>query len=102
MLSTTVVVREAGTGAAILVRLKNISLSGCYLETPRQIRVGTRIRVILQTSGIHADLWAIVQRCGDAGVGVRFTNGATVEDWKCLEYLIRELRDNALAKNAAP
>jgi len=93
--------REAGTGATVLVKLKNISLSGCYLETPRQISPHTRIRVVLQTSDIHADLWAVVQRCDATGIGVKFTSGATVEDWKRLEGLIRELQASARANAAS-
>jgi len=99
-LAATVMVREAGTGAAVLVKLKNISLSGCYLETPRQIAEHSRIRVVLQTSDIHADLWAVVQRCDAAGIGVRFTSGATVEDWKRLESLIKELQEAVFPSRA--
>jgi hypothetical protein len=97
-LTATVMVREEGTGAAILVKLKNISLSGCYLETPRRISEHSRIRVVLQASDVHADLWAVVQRCDEKGVGVRFSSGATVEDWKRLETLIRKLEDAAPAR----
>jgi hypothetical protein len=100
-LSATVMVREAGSGATVLVKLKNISLSGCYLETPREIAPHTRIRVILQTSDIHADLWAVVQRSDATGLGVKFTSGATVEDWKRLESLIRELQDGSQASAAS-
>jgi hypothetical protein len=99
-LAATVMVREAGTGATVLVKLKNISLSGCYLETPRRIDEHARIRVVLQTSDIHADLWAVVQRRDASGIGVRFTSGATVEDWKRLESLIKELQESALESRA--
>jgi PilZ domain len=99
-LTTTVMLREA-SGAAVLARLKNISLSGCYLETPRQIAEGTRVRVVLQTTGLRADLWANVRRRDETGVGLQFTNGATVEDWKRLELLIARLQDAAPVKSAA-
>jgi hypothetical protein len=91
-LATTVMVREAATDAAILAQLKNISLSGCYLETPRQIPEGARVRIVLQTAGIRADVWGVVRRRDTAGVGLQFTNGATVEDWKRLESLLKELQ----------
>jgi len=100
-LSTTVVVREAVTEAAVLAQLKNISLSGCYLETPRQIDEGVRVRVVLQTAGIRADVWGVVRRRDATGVGVQFTHGATVEDWKRLESLIVELRASIPPKSAA-
>jgi hypothetical protein len=99
-LTTTVMLREA-SGAAVLARLKNISLSGCYLETPRQIPEGARVRVVLQTTGLRADLWAIVRRRDRTGVGLQFTNGATVEDWKRLELLIAPLQDAAPVTSAA-
>ena len=90
------------TGAAILAQLKNISLSGCYLETPREIKEDSRVRVVLQTGNIHADVWGVVRRRDGAGVGIRFTNGATVEDWKRLEALIEELQASVPARAAAP
>jgi hypothetical protein len=91
-LTTTVMVREASDGAAVLAQLKNISLSGCYLETPRPVAVGARVRVVLQAPDIRADLWGTVRRRDATGVGIQFTNGATVEDWKRLESLITKLQ----------
>ena len=101
VLSTTVVVRETGTGAAILAQLKNLSLSGCYLETPRSIPTGARVRVALQTSHVHADVWGVVRRRDEHGVGIQFTNGSTVEDWKRLESLIKDLEATAQPGSAA-
>jgi hypothetical protein len=100
-LATTVVVRETANGAAALAKLKNISLSGCYLETPREIPQQSRVRVVLQTADIRADLWGIVQRRDETGIGIRFTNGSTVEDWKALELLIQELEGKIPAKRSA-
>jgi hypothetical protein len=100
-LAATVVLREPANGAAVLAKLKNISLSGCYLETPRQIPENARVRVVLQTADIRADLWGVVQRRDQIGLGIRFTNGATVEDWKALELLIEELQEKAPAKAAS-
>jgi hypothetical protein len=99
-LAATVMVREAGTGAAVLAKLANISLSGCYLETPRKIPESARVRVVLQPSDIHADLWGVVQRCDATGLGI-ITNGTTVEDWKRLESLIKELQDAVPPKSTA-
>ena len=98
LLTTTVMVREA-SGAATLAQLKNISLSGCYLQTPRQILEGARVRVVLQTSNIRADLAGTVRRRDTTGLGIQFINGATVEDWKRLESLIAELQDSAPDRN---
>jgi hypothetical protein len=95
----TVMVREA-TGAAILAQLKNISLSGCYLQTPRDIKEDSRVRVVLKTADLHADVWGVVRRRDGAGLGIRFTNGATVEDWKRLEALIEELQASVPARAA--
>ena len=95
-LTTTVMVREA-SGAAVLAQLKNISLSGCYVQTPRLISEGARVRVVLQTSDLRADLSGTVRRRDANGLGIQFVNGATVEDWKRLEALIAELQDSAPA-----
>jgi len=90
-LAATVMVREA-SGAAVLAQLRNISLSGCYLETPRQIPDHARVRVALHIGEIHADVWGIVRRRDAGGLGIQFTNGTTVEDWKRLESFIRKLQ----------
>jgi len=100
-LATTVMVREAATDAAVLAQLKNISLSGCYLETPRQIPEGARVRVVLQTAGIRADVWGVVRRRDANGVGLQFTNGASVEDWKRLESLIKQLQATIVPTSVA-
>jgi len=97
-LTTTVMVREA-TGAAVLAQLKNISLSGCYLETPRPIPEGARVRVVLQTSDLRADLSGTVRRRDAKGIGIQFINGATIEDWKRLESLITDLQDSVPDRN---
>jgi hypothetical protein len=100
-LATTVMVREAATDAAVLAQLKNISLSGCYLETPRHIPDGARVRVVLQTAGIRADVWGVVRRRDAAGVGLQFINGATVEDWKRLESLVKQLQASIPPRSAS-
>lgn len=100
-LAATVMLREAGTGAAVLARLGNISLSGCYVETPRPVPEKSRIQLVLQTADIQASLWGVVQRRDASGLGIRFTNGTTVEDWKRLECLIEELQATVPPKSAA-
>jgi hypothetical protein len=99
--ASTVMMREASTDAAVLVQLRNISLSGCYLETPRPVPAGARVRVVLQLAGIRADVWGIVSRRDEKGLGVQFTNGATVEDWKRLESFIKGLQGTVPPMNAA-
>jgi hypothetical protein len=100
-LAATVMMREAATHAAVLVQLRNISLSGCYLETPRQIAPGGRVRIILQLAEIRADVWGVVSRRDDKGLGIQFTNGATVEDWKRLQSFITELQASVPPMRAA-
>ena len=89
------------SGEAVLAQLKNISLSGCYLETPREIKEDARVRVVLQTANMSADVWGVVKRRDSQGLGIRFTNGASVEDWKRLEALIEDLQAAAPARAAA-
>lgn len=100
-LTDTVIVRETAHGPAVLVQLRNISLSGCYLETPRPIAEGARIRIILQSAHVRADIWGVVRRRDADGLGVQFTNGTTVEDWKRLEAFIKQLHRSPDAKAAA-
>jgi PilZ domain len=100
-LATTVMVRESRTGAALLTQLRNISLSGCYLETPREMPQNGRVQVVLQAAGLHAEIWGVVRRRDATGIGVQFTYGATVEDWKRLESLIKYLEAQAPATAAA-
>jgi len=101
VLNTTVMVRDLNSGEAILAQLKNMSLSGCYLETPREIVDGARVRVVLQMGDFRADLCGNVRRRDDKGLGIQFTNGATVEDWKRLELLIAKLEESRSATSAA-
>ena len=96
----TVMLRETN-GEVSLARLKNISLSGCYLETARVIQEDARVRVVLQTTNMNADVWGIVKRRDAQGLGIRFTNGATVEDWKRLEALIEDLQASVPARAAS-
>ncbi len=98
--ATTVLLRES-SGETTLAKLKNISLSGCYVETPREIKEDTRVRVVLQAAHIHADVWGVVRRRDGAGMGIRFTNGATVEDWKRLEALIEDWQASVSARAAS-
>jgi PilZ domain len=100
-LAITVMVRESGTDAGVLAGLKNISLSGCYLETPREIPENARVRVVMQLADIRADVWGVVRRRDTKGLGIQFTNGTTVEDWKRLESLIKQLQTTAPLKSAA-
>lgn len=100
-LATTVMVRESGTGAAVLAQLKNISLSGCYLETPRQIPENSRVRVVLHLDDIRADVWGVIKRQDANGLGIQFTNGTAVEDWKRLESLIKQLQSTNPPRSAA-
>jgi hypothetical protein len=100
-LNATVIVRESAHAPAVLVELRNISLSGCYLETPRPIAEGARIRIVLQSEKIRADLWGVVRRRDVNGIGVQFTNGAEVEDWKRLESLIKELQGTSLSRGTS-
>ncbi|MFZ0286222.1 MAG: PilZ domain-containing protein [Terriglobales bacterium] len=96
----TVTVSES-SGSATPAQLKNISLSGCYVETPREIKENTRVRVVLQTANMNADVWGVVKRRDTQGLGIRFTNGAAVEDWKRLEALIDDLQASAPARAAS-
>lgn len=99
-LAATVIVRETAHGPAVLVQLRNISLSGCYLETPRPIAEGARIRIILEAPKIRADVWGVVRRRDATGLGVQFMNGTTVEDWKRLEAFIKQMHGGPEARPA--
>jgi hypothetical protein len=85
-------VRDAKGQAGVRAKFRNVSLSGCFLETEMPLPENTRVRVLMKALNLHADVWGIVRRCEPAvGMGVQFTNGNTVEDWKRLEQLIEKL-----------
>jgi hypothetical protein len=90
-LATMVEIRAASLRGTVLAQLGNISLSGCYVHTPQSLAEHTRVRVILQTGARKADLWGVVRRQDQNGLGIQFTNGTTVEDWKSLEAIILQL-----------
>jgi PilZ domain len=91
-LTTVVMVRESKTGAAILAQMRNISFSGCYLETAGKLPQNGKVEVMLQAYGIGADIWGVVRRRDATGVGIQFSHGATAEDWNCLQLLVGNLQ----------
>jgi PilZ domain len=101
-LTSVVMLRESRTGAAVLAQLRNISLSGCYLETPRQVPPNGRVQVVLQTCDHRAHIWGVVRRRDATGIGIQFTHGATVEDWKRLHSLIQDLQSTNSGANSQP
>ena len=90
-LAAHVELRPPGATTVVVAALRNISLSGCYLQSPSAIAANTRLRVLLHTDELRAELWGVVRRHDADGMGIQFTNGVTVEDWKHLENLIAAL-----------
>ncbi len=99
-LATTVEIRAASLRGTVLAQLDNISLSGCYVQTPQALAEHTRVRVIVQTGPRKADLWGVIRRQDQNGLGIQFTNGTTVEDWKSLESIIEQLQSKKQATSA--
>ncbi|HZR32738.1 MAG TPA: PilZ domain-containing protein [Terriglobales bacterium] len=91
-LAANVELQPPDASAAVSATLRNISLSGCYLQGPTAIPENTRLRILLNTADLRADLWGVVRRRDADGIGIQFTNGVTVEDWKHLEHLVAALR----------
>jgi hypothetical protein len=91
-LATTVEIRSSSLRGVVLAQLGNISLSGCYVHTPQNLAEHTRVRLILQTGSLKADLWGVIRRQDQNGLGIQFTNGTTVEDWKSLESIVEQLQ----------
>lgn len=81
--------------------LQNISLSGCYVCTTRSVPQHTRVRIALQTGTVKANVWGTVCRQDENGLGIQFTNGSTVEDWKALETVIHQLASSIFPKSQA-
>jgi hypothetical protein len=75
----------------VLAQLHDISLSGCYVRTPQVIAEHTRVRIVLQAGTLRADLWGVIRRQDQNGLGIQFTNGTSVEDWKSLQTIIQQL-----------
>jgi hypothetical protein len=62
--------------------LDNISLGGCYVHTPQKLAEHSRVRIVLHSNSLKAELWGVIPRQDWNGLGIQFTNGTTVEDWK--------------------
>ena len=91
-LSAEVEVYDARCKTVGQARFRNVSLSGCFIETDFSLPKNTRIRLLMRMPQLRADVWGVVKRCDPGvGIGVQFTNGNTVEDWKHLEKLIAKL-----------
>jgi hypothetical protein len=99
-LATTVELRATTLRGTVLAQLDNISLSGCYVHTPQSLPEHTRVRVILHNGSRKADLWGVIRRQDQDGLGIQFTNGTTVEDWKSLESIIEQLQTKKQATSA--
>ncbi|HEV2117206.1 MAG TPA: PilZ domain-containing protein [Terriglobales bacterium] len=99
-LATTVEIRASGLPGTVLAQLSNISLSGCYVSTPQKLAEHTRVRIVLHSGSLKAELWGIIQRQDRDGLGIRFSNGTTVEDWKALESIIEHLQTKKQATSA--
>ena len=99
-LATTVELRAASLRGTVLAQLGNVSLSGCYVHTPQSLAEHTRVRVILHNGSRKADLWGVIRRQDQNGLGIQFTNGTTVEDWKALEAIIEQLQTKKQATSA--
>ncbi|HLX76321.1 MAG TPA: PilZ domain-containing protein [Terriglobales bacterium] len=90
-LAATVEIRASVLKGTVLAQLGNVSLSGCYVNTPQNLPEHTRVRVVLHTGSLKAELWGVIRRQDQNGLGIQFTNGTTVEDWKSLESIIHQL-----------
>ena len=99
-LATMVEIRATSLRGTVLAQLDNISLSGCYVHTPQSLAEHTRVRVIVQAGSRKADLWGVIRRQDQNGLGIQFTNGTTVEDWKSLEDIIEQLQTKKQATSA--
>jgi PilZ domain-containing protein len=99
-MAATVELRSANLRGVVLAQLGNVSLSGCYVHTPQSLAEHTRVRVILQAGSRKADLWGVIRRQDQNGLGIQFTNGTTVEDWKALETIIEQLQTKKQATSA--
>lgn len=90
-LAATVEIRASALKGTVLAQLSNVSLSGCYVNTPQSLPEHTRVRIVLHTGSLKAELWGVIRRQDQNGLGIQFTNGTTVEDWKSLESIIHRL-----------
>src|SRR5579864_9771188 len=99
-LAATVEIRASVLKGTVLAQLGNVSLSGCYVNTPQNLPEHTRVRVVLHTGSLKAELWGVIRRQDQNGLGIQFTNGTTVEDWKSLEAIIEQLQTKKQAMSA--
>ncbi len=57
--------------------------------------------MVFQLAEIRADVWGVVRRRDEKGLGIQFTNGANIEDWKHLEAFIKGLHGTVPPMKAA-
>jgi hypothetical protein len=72
--------------------LVDLSLGGCYIQTPSPLPVNTRTRLLLKLAGEEIQMWGAVRTCHrDVGMGIEFTDALTESDADLLKLLVKRL-----------
>jgi len=86
----------AGTWKPVEVRVLNLSLGGCYVETNWPCEVGTRLEVLLRVNGLPFRSMGVVRAVyGSSGLGVEFI-GLSALRQRQLQDLLVELEERTL------
>ncbi len=92
--------RIAGIWKPVEVRVLNLSLGGCYVETDWPSDVGTRLEVLLRVNGLPFRSMGVVRAVyGSSGVGVEFIGMSAVRQRQLRDLLV-ELEERSVKEEA--
>jgi PilZ domain len=90
-LIASVEVVESQSDTHLRARISNLSLVGCYLDTTKQLPVGTEIRLnIVHNDATFSALGVVTHSQPNTGMGIRFTD-VPLDQHAILEQWLAEL-----------
>jgi PilZ domain-containing protein len=96
-------VRRPFADGGLRAYLGDISLTGCYIQTPEPVRVQSPLRLLMKIADIELDYRGVVRTCHPGvGMGVEFTEPVSPADGVRLRFLFQRLVKGELQPPAAP
>ena len=96
-------VRRPFAEGALRAYLGDISLAGCYLQTPEPLRVQSALRLLMKVADIDLDYRGVVRTCHPGvGMGIEFTEPSTQADGVRLRFLFQRLAKGEMRPPSPP
>ncbi len=96
-------VRRPFAEGGLRAYLGDVSLTGCYIQTPEPVRVQSPVRLLMKIADIELDYRGVVRTCHPGvGMGVEFTEPASQADGVRLRFLFQRLVKGELQPAASP